>query len=149
MKKQNKSLLKTPAHRGSCHLTVSGSFLPTCPCSVWGYHFGNSKVYSQVATSFSTTATTHLATVLINHLIFEQLYWSEPLPSTDRRHKDCCLPLITLSCQNKVWELLEAVMPWQWPPKHSRFSFCQQNPLCGRQQAKDFSWRLYFLLKLL
>lgn len=76
-KKQNKSLLKTAAHKGSCNLIVSSFLLFTCSSSAFRVSFWKPHTI-QMSTSFPTTATIHSARVPINHSILEQQHCQSP-----------------------------------------------------------------------
>lgn len=81
---QNQSLLRTPAPAQGDTVAAREFQAPpsSMPCLSCGVSPRQPRVYSQLATPFSTTAITNLVTVLTKHLVWGQQQWSEP----DRKH---------------------------------------------------------------
>lgn len=105
--------------------------------SAVGYYSGSSRVYNQVATSFSTTAIMHSATVPIKHLILEQQQWSAS-QEAPRLLPPCHHP--PQKPQHGSFQRQWCPRPWQWPLSHNRFSSWRHKPFLGRQWVKGSQW---------
>lgn len=74
---------------GQCQSVSFRLHSPHLPCLSCGVSPRQPQSLQPVATPFSTTAITHLVTVLTKHLVLGHQQWSEP----DRRHWGCWLPV--------------------------------------------------------